>query len=339
MKKIITGAELAALFHNILSTETDENGALRLHRFTKKQESVYEAQSNIGTNGNYGPVALANSGAVIEFVTDSSFVGMQFGWKDVVGYPYACFDFYVDGVHYDSCYIENPRYNIFAFDVPEGKHHVQIFFPWNADVRTESIVLSEGALCEPAPAKSLRILAIGDSITQGYVGIHPAYSYTNHMGRSLHAEVLNQAVGGYYFEKSSLDPEVALWKPDLITLAYGTNDYYHKMTLTEYREGCEGFCEKLHEIFPETRVLGIMPIYRNDERFVARRKLWSYEFAEGLEALRATYAKYPQITVLEDTFFPHHKDYFYEDFLHPNDAGFQVYGEAVTRAIRSMNCV
>ena len=336
MNRILRGEELAEYMHNALTVEQCEDGYIRPRRFTDRQVARYEADSNHGTHGNYGPITRAGSGVTLDFVTDSSFVGLNFTWLDVIGYSYACFDFYVDGVLFDDCYMENPRYSLMAFQVPEGTHHIQIYFPWNSDTKILEMHLSEGAQIFPAPEKSHRILTFGDSITQGYIGIHPSVSYANIMARKLNAELLNQAIGGYYFEKGSLDEALTAWKPDLITVAYGTNDFTHSATEAEFRAACGGFVERLTELFPDTRILGIMPIYRNDERFGARLLMREYTYEDAMNIIRETYAKSENITVLEDHFYPHSKDFFAPDFLHPNDQGFLFYGEAVVKAIRKM---
>ncbi|MDO4488011.1 MAG: SGNH/GDSL hydrolase family protein [Eubacteriales bacterium] len=153
----------------------------------------------------------------------------------------------------------------------------------------------------------------------------------------LNAEILNQAIGGYWFEGASLDDELKSLKPDLITVAYGTNDYSLSETLEIFINGARGFMDRLTEIFPDTPVLAIMPIWRADRKFHDRSRMLDYSSTDAFAALREMYAGYSNVTVLEDTYFPTSPDFLNsEDRLHPNDLGFTFYADAVTDASKKL---
>jgi len=148
--------------------------------------------------------------------------------------------------------------------------------------------------------------------------------------------VLNQAIGGYYFEEKSLDDALKDWDPDLITIAYGINDFSFMTDYEEFRRRCERYVRRITEVFPNKKMLGIMPIYTNNERFRQRCLIREYTFSEAMETIRQAYRQNPNIEIMEDTFFPHTKEFFAPDELHPNDLGFQFYGDAVIDRIRSL---
>ena len=69
-----------------------------------------------------------------------------------------------------------------------------------------------------------RYLSIGDSITQGMVTHGPAGTYAAVLGRMLNADFHNHGVGGHWFDPQLIGA-VPGWEPDLVTVAYGTNDW------------------------------------------------------------------------------------------------------------------
>lgn len=332
MNRIIKGTELAGFIHNALYTDLDECGFVHAHRFTDEQIKQYAVDSEID-GVDYTKRCLAASNVTLEFVTDSDFAALEFQWSDMLGYSYVSIDCMVDGKLVHNFFDEKESHNFFAFKLPEGEHCVRIFLPWNAATPLKDLIISEGACIKPAEEKKLRILAFGDSITQGYVCRHPSMCYIGRVTGILDAEVLNQAIGGYCFEGGSLDSALSSWDPGLITLAYGTNDYSHRASAVEFESHMRGFMEKLTEIFPDTPVLGLMPIYRNDEGFYSRKLFRDYTHESSLQIIRDVYADYRNVSVLEDTYFPQCRDFFYTDFLHPNDLGFGIYAEAVTEKI------
>ncbi len=338
MKQIINGEALKPFIHNALRTEFDSKGVLYASRFTEMQLGRYAYETDKLAGDLYGRAQAASS-VTIDLMTDSSFIGIDFTAKIRIEETGKDVDLVVDGTLTDSYTLtsEYDKPKPMAFALPEGMHHVQIFIPWGMQMGVKDIVADETASVLPAPEKDLRILVLGDSITQGYIGRHTAVNYVGRMITGLNAEVLNQAVGGYYFEAAVLDPALKSWKPDLITVAYGTNDYGDRPTPELYEAYARGFTDALTALFPDVPVLGIMPINRMDDMFRSRRLMWDFQFEDAMNIIRKTYASYPQITVLEDDFFPHLPDYYAADKLHPSDTGFLLYGEAVVNKIRSMD--
>ena len=328
----IKGDELKPFVHGVLSAYTAGSGTLRMGRFTEKQLAVYKEDSALMGREFYSR-ATATSGISLEMITDSSFIGLQYNWYPATGHDFFSADIYLDGCLAAHRYSENRAHHIISADLPEGTHNVQIFLPWNVETELISLVLSEGSVCRPMEKKK-RILAFGDSITQGYIGKHPSLSYMNITAREFDAEILNQAVGGYWFRDRVLDPALASWKPDLITVAYGTNDFTFQEEFEGYAAGAENYIKKLTEIFPDTKILGIMPIKRFDSPFFDRMRIRNYTVEEAHNSIRKAYAEYGNVTVLEDTFYPASEDFYAPDQLHPNDAGFLCYGKAVVDAIR-----
>lgn len=348
MKHVIEGKELLPLVHNALRAEVDENGFLHCCRFSDFQLEQYELAGR-RLDFDYVPRTRPASNVTLDFVTDSDILGLIYTWEPVIT-PYLSFDLLVDGVLWDSMYTEAQNNELKGFSLPEGRHRVTLVFPWSVEFRLKTLVLGDGASLQtigdglnperesdaPEYRKNTRILAFGDSITQGYYSRHPSFCYVGSMTGEMNAECLNQAIGGFVFDRSVIDPALAEWKPDIITVAYGTNDYSFSSSAEQIREDMTGFMDKLTELFPDVKILGIMPVYRNDSNQHARLFIKDYTPAQAHQVIREVYGHYPQVTVLEDTYFPRTPDCFSPDYLHPNDLGFQFYARAVVGRLRSM---
>lgn len=332
--KTLSGEQLREIVHNVWDIYFDSEGFLCFSRFTARQQEQYQVDSHKG-NVDYYKRTFASSNVVLDFITDSDHFGIYYRWLSATGYDATVFDLYVDGRLAGYRTTENKSHDIICFDLPEGEHRITLFLPWQVTVKIKSVVLSDNATVKEVKREK-RILSFGDSITQGYHCKHPSLCYIGCMTRAFDAECLNQGIGGYWFKGASLDLELRRWKPDLITVAYGSNDYTIKDTAEEFKAGAESFLKALHEIFPDTPVLGILPIYRSDELFIARQKMVDYSLENSREVLIECYGKYSNTYVLEDRFFPSHADFFASDLTHPNDLGFMVYGEAVTAKIREI---
>ena len=112
----------------------------------------------------------------------------------------------------------------------------------------EELSLEDGAALVPV-CREKKILQFGDSITHGYDALHPAASYSVRLADALGMECCNKAIGGDMFcpGLAALPEETA---PDVITAAYGTNDWSNR-TEDVYAENCLGFYKALRETYPD----------------------------------------------------------------------------------------
>ena len=122
-------------------------------------------------------------------------------------------DLYVDGVFCAYRHTEDLSLKQVKFALPAGRHRVTVYLPWFAKVVIRQVRLSDGACVLPVK-KSRRLLAFGDSITQGYTANFSSLSYVNQVARQLDVEVLNQGVGGYFFDAATLE-ELAAYAAQL----------------------------------------------------------------------------------------------------------------------------
>ena len=175
--------------------------------------------------------------------------------------------------------------------------------------------------------RKLKYLALGDSITQGYCTKHPSLTYVNIITEKFNTYTVNQAIGGDIFRKENIDMDMA-FKPDFITVAYGTNDWKRGMDL--YTHTFEYF-KALKDKYANVPIFALLPIYRNVSEYPTINNL-------TLEDARNIYGKAAEengITVINaKDFIPHHEDFFCDKVLHPSEIGFIYYGHNLYEALK-----
>ena len=330
----VTLEQIIPLVHNVQKTEIDERKRLRFMRFTPRQIENY------GLDGErFAERCRASANVTLDFITDAEWFGFEYDVQTGSHYSFYSFDLFVDGILEDSHTIEGFASSAVLFNLPMGSHRVTLFFPWSAEVMLKSMSVSENSVFRPVPAKELRILAIGDSCTQGYIAKHPGYCWAGKMTRELDAEVLNLGIAGYGFMPNSLKERID-WKADLVILAYGSNDFnrHANNNRESYCRCVSAYMSRFAEMFPDTPVLQLPPIVRYDLKHLYREKSKGYNLEDACRIIRDIAASYPQITVMENIGYPHAADFFASDHIHPNDLGFQLYGEAVIQAAKDKLC-
>jgi hypothetical protein len=89
------------------------------------------------------------------------------------------------------------------------------------------------------------------------------------------------------------------------------------------------YVEKLTSLFPDTKMVAVLPIFRNDEKNQAREKYRDYTLKDAREILTGIYEKYDNIHILKETGIPRIPDVFISDYLHPNELGFTFMAKAI----------
>lgn len=302
---------------------TEDADGFHFERLMPKQKVAFTAADE-----TFGPKCNACSGIRLDFETDSDLLAVRWHKAQVTTRTFCFFDVLVDGeltLHSGTldCGIE-PEGG-FCFALPEGMHHVQIFLPTVVGVCLRSVALSDGAQVIPHhPAK--RILIHGDSITQGYDALCPSGGYAHILARHYDAEILNQAVGGACYHAEVLE---YVGDFDFALVAYGSNDWTKKTPET-FGPDADAFFKKLKALYPTMPVYVILPIWRADDM---TRPDAVGDFRE-CRALLGTLAEKQGFTVLDDyDMVPHDVRLFSDRRLHPNDAGFALYGQRLVEML------
>lgn len=278
----------------------------------------------------YKNKTYATSGIRFDFITDARYLNIKIGrMENASSRSFGGFDVLVDGVLYMHIFADNVNEQPIT-DISVqlfGKEcRVQVFFPNLATATLKRVEISDGAVIKPVSPK-LRIQCYGDSITQGYDAYYSSRSYVNILARKLDAEVFDQAIGGAKFNSEvihNLDHT-----PDIVTVAYGTNDWSGRDYDTFVGEA-DKFLKKLKEVYCGTKVFIILPIWRADWD----TKTESCGFYEG-RGIIAKIAAECGFEIIDDiNLVPHDARMFSDLYLHPNDEGFELYGKTLAGYIQ-----
>ncbi len=326
----LDATQLNKIVHNVVSHSLDAQGNLHFCRFSQEQQNIYARESE-----DWEIKTRASASVTLDFLTDSQYITVKFELYPGSSQKYGSVDLYVDGVFYDSRFAEDLTIKLAGFQLPAGEHRVTVYFPWSAETVVNEVHLSENASVIPVE-KSCKMMCFGDSITQGYISRFTSLSYVNQVARAMNAEVINQGIGGYVFNEKTLDESILSCKPDIITVAYGTNDYSRYETAEDYAAHCGAYIQKLGTLFPDTPIVGILPLYRNDQNHNARILYRTYSLDDARGILRDQYTALPNGYVLEETGIPHLPQVYAPDFLHPNELGFTLMTQKIIRKLQGI---
>ena len=306
-------------------------------RFTNKQTLYYFEK----TPNTLYPKTFATAGMKLECMTDADEISFDFRVFAASSRFFYSVDLYIDGVFYDQLYVMNyqrKKSGRVSFSLPTGTHRVTIYFPNLMRMDLANICLEGASFAEPVPSK-MKILCLGDSITQGYDAYHSSLSYVNRLSETLDAEILNQAVGGEIFDAKILDEELP-FDPDLVLVAYGTNDWAIQPNHETFITAAEKFFKKIKEIYPDKKIVYISPIWRGDyQKPFGTQDTAVGAFEESVKELQLL-AKQNGLTVVDGIpLTPHISDFFADQILHPNDLGFGFYAENLLRVLREENLI
>ncbi len=302
----------------------EENGEIVFGRFTEEAQHYYE-----GVREDFHRKSFATSGVRLEFMTDSSTLSFAYHTQRASSRRFYYFDVMVDGVlvdHFGHDNILEAR-SEYSLTLDEGTHTVCLYFPNLADARIKDFALDDGAMVAPV-TRPVKLLCYGDSITQGYDATYASQSYANILADKLHADMVDQGIGGEHFCPDLLDCKIP-FTPDVITVAYGTNDWSSEprdLTI----EKANTFYAKLRELYPNAKIFAITPIWRADHERVTKVGL----FESIRQIVKDAAEKNGAVVIDGDYMVPHLRDIFSDNYLHPNDMGFKFYANALHTAMR-----
>lgn len=300
----------------------EQDGVLILSRFTPEQLALHEDDAVLYHRAETTP------SVTLDFYTDSETISLVVGGVREGDDRLFSFDLYENGVMTACCLQEFPLLEAGTYpDVPpmemnfslqKGEKRVTVYFPWALAAKIYKVELSHGAFFRPHVHKGTW-LALGDSITQGCRADHSSMTYVNQLGRFLDLRVLNHGIGGEVFhERNYLRGSCE--KFDLITIAYGTNDFSKgdKAFFTRM----PAFLKAVAEDNPETPIVVILPLFRRLEALGMDKGIGCLQ--DVRDAISREAAKYANITVVNGwDLVPHDAAFYAEAFmLHPVDLGF-----------------
>lgn len=321
----LTLEQIRTITHGALAVVQDAEGKFEFRRFTDRQQSHYDA-----VKPDFGTKAHATSGVRLEFMTDAERFSFDYHTRIASSRVFYYFDVFVDGVmvqHFGHDKIKEAQSTV-TVKLPEGSHRVAVYFPCLAQAKIYNVTLDDGATLLPV-AKSRRMICYGDSITQGYDARYSSQTYANLIADKLDAEMIDQGIGGEIFRPELIDPDMD-FEPDIITVAYGTNDWSGQEH-DSMVEKANAFYAKLRTTYPKAKIFAITPIWRADDDRVTKVGT----FAEGVRIVRDAAAAQEGVVIVDGTrMIPHLREVCADKYLHPNDYGFKFYANALYEAIR-----
>ncbi|MBR4864234.1 MAG: SGNH/GDSL hydrolase family protein [Oscillospiraceae bacterium] len=332
----LTVDEIRAITSGAVSVEETEAG-IRFYRFTKEQLEIYPKRREALVLKS-----LAATGVKFCFETDSENLYVRGLFEHASARSYFSLDVAVNGkvigsmdnfshmeipAIYTDIAFEMGRYEK-NFSLGKGMKSVTVYLPWNKIVTLEDFSLDDGSVIKPIRFAK-KLLAFGDSITQGFDAMRNTSRQMGRMAERLNAEEVSKAVGAETF-----DPELAAlrddFEPDYIFVAYGTNDFTGK-TPEKFTADCNGFFAEIYKNYPDAKIFAITPIWRADME--NPRAFTSFFDIE--KGVRSAAEKLPNVMVIDgQTLVPHDTKYFADGRLHPNDEGFDHYFNNLWEAVK-----
>ncbi|MBQ7863435.1 MAG: SGNH/GDSL hydrolase family protein [Lachnospiraceae bacterium] len=309
----LTKEQLKEIYHGALWYQETEDGYLQAFQYTKEQNEYFEKVSDF-----WFERCTASTAKTLEFTTAATSCSFEYkflwvGSEDSV-------ELWIDGQAADIRYIKDiEKEGKLSFDLPEGLKNVLIYLPADATMVIRNFEIND---TYQQAQKKEKVLWMGDSITQGFGPLRSGHTYVSVANRLLNYDIINQGIGGYVYDKNVL-MQMYDYKPDKIIISMGTNQFG-----TESMEGIEEYYKLLKDIYGDTPVLCILPLWRDD---VPNGLPTLKKFCANLKAIAE---KYDNVTVVDGfKLVPHLPEYFL-DKLHPNCLGCEVYGRNLVLEIQ-----
>ena len=311
---LLSAAQLQEIYCGALRFEETADGYLQAFQYTKEQVD-YFASSPVTF---WYDRCVASNAKTIECTTSATEI--SFGYKLLWKGSDDSVELYVDGLCTDIRYVRDlGEAGTLTFRLAPGEKQVTIYLPADATMLLRDFAINATYASVPRGEK---VLWIGDSITQGFGPLRSSHTYVSIANRILHYDVINQGIGGYVYDKNTMIPMEG-YRPDKIIIAMGTNQFGDKTM-----DAVEDYYRCLHEVYGDTPVLCVSPIWRGDYPD-------AYDvFVRFCEQVKEIAARYPNVTVVDGfTLVPHLPEYFL-DKLHPNCLGMELYARNLVDFIR-----
>jgi lysophospholipase L1-like esterase len=214
-----------------------------------------------------------------------------------------------------------------TFELEGEENRVTLYLPSHSKGVLESVEIDDGACVKPCNY-DFKMLMIGDSITQGWNSGIDSLSYAYIVSENLNANTVIQGIGGAFYDLTTIDK--IDFAPDVITVAYGTNDANRVKDLDNFTQVCENYLNLIKENYPNARVIVITPITRLDNE-----ENKAYGNVRLVDKVIKECAERLGLEVICGMKMLPQAEEFMNDNLHPNGFGFSIYGKNLTAELKS----
>lgn len=204
-----------------------------------------------------------------------------------------------------------------------------------------SETLGERTPMERAETGLQTYVAVGDSITEGCMAIHARTdSWVAHLSELISAaqgfelNTTNRGIGGtkmctehqhFPAAKDTVQQYIVPLKPDLVTVAYGINDFHAGTTLDTFLTDYRAYLEELTDSCPDAVVIVCGLCCKGNDQDSTRVREWNKALRELVEEFGLIYCE-----TYDDMYGV---NWILADGLHPNNAGYRMIASTVFRVL------
>ena len=215
-------------------------------------------------------------------------------------------------------------------DLGSGSKKIRVVFPWSVATEIVNMELVDSSYIKPIN-KEKSVIFYGDSILNGYDSLYTSNAMFARLAHEFGMESFNKSIGGEVYCPELVHRGSDL-SPELIVVAYGTNDWTKKEQ-PDFVKRCEAFFEHLIHKYPSAHICAITPIWGKD--FEEKHNFGSFSDVE--KEIKNICSKQGGITVISGwNMVPHSENYYADLRLHPNDKGFECYYNNLKKEIEKI---
>lgn len=283
-----------------------ENGLIKFAKATKEQIDAWVATG-------YGKSVPATTGIRLDFHSNTksfSFRALSENYR---------YEILVDGT---SILFTKPTCEVDGASIflDGNEHRITLLLPFHSEGILKSVEIDDGATLIPRKY-DCKIMFWGDSLTQGWHSTQDSLGYAFRVSEHFNAESIILGNGGSIFTPDAVVSDYP-FSPDLIVVAYGTNDWGRTPSFEQLKDNCKRFLDNINKYFKGVPVIGITPTWRKD----LDKPRPNGTFEELVKILNDEYTAHGVYVVDGLTLFPH-EPALLTDPVHPNDKCFGIYAE------------
>ena len=301
IKQITTGA---------IEIEQQEDG-IHFYKCTKKQIAAWTEK-----NKDLGMRAETTTGVCLDFHTNSQNLTLNVSGGNK-------YELYINNLLRGQFLLKDTKqFSVALCDAlghPMDEYRVTVVFPSHDIGVLSSLELDDGATFVPHQY-DVNFLFIGDSITQGWAAKYDSLSYAWRVTRHFNARAVNQGIGGAFFHEDCFDH--IDFRPDVVLVAYGTNDFVRCKTYEEFRAHAAAHLKLIADEYTDAKIFVLSPIWRDKRE---GRSMGTFEGCRAIVEQEAEALELIHIDGLD--LVPPIPEFFGDAYLHPNDEGFALYAE------------
>lgn len=269
-----------------------------------------------------------HGGVFVRFITDATELCLTYKPSSFSSNQNTI-DIYVDNNLHTSKHLDNSKKQALTCNFRHGFKEITIYLPFDCQLGLRSIEIN--GTYRSIKKRTKKLLIIGDSITQGYGANISSCAYVNALERKTNLDIVAQGIGGYRFEPCDIN-KIEGYEPDGVISALGTNYYesHHKESGEyDYENSTSKYFERLSKLYSDKQILCITPLWRDDNVDMER-------LLYCIEVIKREASKYENITIVDGfDLVPHCKSCF-DDNLHPNEYGSELYAQNLAGVIKEL---